>query len=145
MRQKILVIVLLVHLTGAFSLWAVEPPASVSGAFAARYQNVSPTWEKATGIYLAAFSRNGQNVKVAFKEDGTFLREEILTSFSSLPSAIRSDAGKRFGEPNIVEAATFTDANGATGYRIRYQKGNARVDVMYNAQNTIFQRAILEE
>jgi hypothetical protein len=144
MGQKSLMTLFLASLSGVMSLWAVEPPQSVVSNFTARYQNTSPTWEKATGMYLAAFSRNGQSVKAAFKEDGTFLREDVLISFSALPAAVRADASQRFGEANILEAATFTDANGAIGYRIRYQKGNARVDVMYNAQNTIFQRAIIE-
>lgn len=145
MRQKFIAIFVLVSLTGAIRLWAVEPPQSVLSGFSARYQNVSPTWEKATGMYLAAFTRNGQNVKAAFKEDGTFLREDVVISFSALPAAVRSDASQRFGENNIIEAATFSDVNGNSGHRIRYQKGNAKVDVMYNAQNSIFQRAVVEQ
>lgn len=144
MTKKLLSTFFFIATAAISSVWAVEPPQQVAAAFASRYQNTTPAWEKATAMYLASFTRNGQNIKAAFKEDGTFLREDLLSAFSSLPQAVRSDAGQRFGEANIVESAIFTDASGATGYRVRYQKGNTRVDVMYNAQNAIFQRAIIE-
>lgn len=126
------------------SSWAIDPPAPVANAFSSKYHAVQPTWEKATGMYLAAFVKNGQKIKAAFKEDGTFMREDNVLPFSQLPQQVRMDASQRFGESNIVESASYTDAFGQTGYRIRYQKGNTRVDVMYNAQNVISQRAILE-
>ncbi|MCX7767638.1 MAG: hypothetical protein N2110_01260 [Flavobacteriales bacterium] len=124
---------------------AIDPPQAITAAFAARYSAATQVnWEKATGMYLAAFTLNGKSMKAAFKNDGTFLREEMLIAFGQLPEAVRKDAAQRFNESKITEAAKFIDAAGMTGYRIRYSNGNTRVDVMYNDQNKIFQRAIVE-
>ena len=122
-----------------------DPPQQIVAAFQAKYGSVVPVWEKATGMHLAAFAQNGQQFKAVFKDDASFIRLDKLISFNQLPAAIQTDVNQRFGgSSNVVEVASFSDDSGNTCYRIRYQKGQSKVDVMYNSQNVIFQRAILE-
>lgn len=145
MTRKSLFFITLFSMLVLGVVYATDPPQAVSAAFTSRYSSSGQVnWEKATGMYLAAFTLNGKSMKAAFKDDGTFLREETLIPFGQVPELVRTDAARRFNENNITEAAKFTDASGMTGYRIRYTHGNARVDVMYNDQNKIYQRAIVE-
>ncbi len=105
-----------------------EVPAAVKKSFHASHSGNAVKWEKENGKYEAGFKRNGMDVSILYKADGTLIETETDIKILSLPAAVLSYMKSHYAGQKIKEAAKTIAADGTVTYEAEIEE----IDVIFD-------------
>ena len=137
MKKTILLAVICIGISGiAFAQTKVLVPAEVLKAFKKSYPDVNPKWENEHGKYEAGFKKDGHNMSLLYKADGTLEETEVAIPVTTLsPKIVKYVEEHQLGK--IKEAAKITKANGEVNYEAEVKSG----DVLFDANGNFLKIA----
>lgn len=137
----------------------VEVPAATRTSFESKYPNASNvTWtyyeEPYTTIdwewtgwptvdandYMVRYNWDGMDYYSWYDQDGNWIgTTNVITNFSSLPSAVNNTINKQYAGYTVVSADKENDKN-REAYEVQLEKGDNKVTALIAADGTVLKK-----
>jgi hypothetical protein len=120
-----------------FTALGVTP--HIEKAFSEKYPEIKVSrWKsESNGSWEAHFEKDGIKYRSDFDAEGTWVETEYNTSFSQLPSEVRSAIELKYNTNDILDVEGVESPTHGTFYDVEFQQGAEKVDVMFDTQGKV--------
>ncbi len=138
--KALLLFVLAIFLGSACAQSDQNIPAAVKSKLKALYPKAEELkWDQEDADFEASFEVDDVEMSVLFNGQGKVLEVETEMEAEDLPAAVKTSLDKDFAGYDIEEAAKIVK-DGQTTYEAEIEKGEIKLDAIYDAQGTLLQK-----
>ncbi len=119
---------------------AQNVPAAAKAKLKALYPKAEEVkWDKEDAEFEANFEVNDVEMSVIFDAKGNVMETETEMDEDALPKAVKEALAKDYAGYDIEEAAKIVK-NGKTTFEAQIEKGETKLDAIYNEQGTLIKK-----